>query len=102
MEEYLFTDLVAGDRHSHTFTVNVEEKQTSVKDISTEQTTLETTAEDTTIYIIEIEKAVTTTEFNGETPERETTTDEQSEAQTIKSLPLEQNNPEQVCNLFAK
>ena len=96
MEEYQFTDLVVGDRHSHTFTVNVEEKQTFVKDISTEQIPLETTAEDTTIYIVEIEKAVTTTEFNGETPEPETTTDEQSEAQTIKSLPLEQDNPEQV------
>ena len=101
MEEYQFTDLVAGDRHSHSFHVNVEEKHTVVMDITTEQTAQETTAEDTTIYIEEIEEPVTT-EFNLKTSEPETTTDEQSEAQTIKSLPLEQNNPEQVCNLFAK
>merc|ERR1712060_494462 len=95
MEEYQFTDLVAGDRHSYTFEVTVDERQTTVKDFTTPYTTMETTVEDTTVDIVE-----TTTEDEETTKNndnnQEVTTKVHSEQQTVKSLPLEQNKSNQV------
>merc|ERR1712060_272794 len=109
MEEYQFTDLVAGDRHSYTFEVTVDERQTTVKDFTTPYTTMETTVEETTLDIeettLDIEETTldiveTTTEdeetIKNNDNNQEVTTKVDSEQPTFKSLPLEQDKSNPV------
>ena len=88
MEEYQFTDLVVGDRHSHTFQVTVEERQTTVHDLTPPDTTTETPVEDTTVYVVEATTDYeVTTKINEN--DQEGTNGAHSDTITFQSLPLE-------------
>merc|ERR1712130_952498 len=82
MEEYQFTDLLGGEKHSHNFTVVVEEKPTTVTEIKT------TKPFETTIDSSEA------TEENEMTPPY-TTTDRQVVTHNIEALPIDQDQTEQ-------
>merc|ERR1712233_134106 len=82
MEEYQFTDLLGGEKHSHNFTVVVEEKLATVTEITT------TEPFETTIDGSEA------TEENEMTPPH-TTTDKQIVTHNIEALPIDQDQTEQ-------
>jgi len=96
MEEYQFTDLLGGEKHSHNFTVVVEEKLATVTEITTTKP-FETTIEPLETTIEPFETTIDgseATEENEMTPPH-TTTDKQIVTHNIEALPIDQDQTEQ-------
>ena len=110
MEEYQFTDLVAGDRHRHTFEVNVDERQTTLVHFTPQDTTMKITAEDTitdstdggdtTTDITDDWESIKINQGVDNKNDQEATTYGYSETQTYQLLPLEQGKSQQQVKNF--
>jgi len=99
MEEYKFTDLVAGAKHSKTFTISVQDKTSTSTETITFAVTTEIALEDTTEeQIRETTEDSDPTEFSSTPEAEEDSTEDMTTVlnENTIALPMEKEEPEQT------